>query len=555
MASGVLASQKDSNLGQARGGGCTAKTLLSNPNPNSSTFSAPKRSQNLNRISPNGRGQFTGRCFDDSPIVKLSAAWSSDNASSLNHKPLNSNGNVLNLVGANGERVRFHVAMCSRKEATELKERLSDELERVQNIAALIESGEFGRDKVVLGSRKRPLPEEPKRAVPVRSNTCFNAALTRMCKQVLGKLMKQDDSWVFNAPVDVEKLRLHDYYQIVKNPMDLGTVKSNLFKGAYRSPGEFAADVRLTFDNAMLYNPRGNDVHQMAVELLAKFENWFRPVYRKLLEFRHHQMSDPITDDAIDSKVQVRGKLGLPQNKKFDRVHAASQRAMSVADVHSPIPQPSPVRQPPLKPSLAATKSGNDNVKPPKPKAMDSSKREMNMDEKQMLSMVLESLLPEKSEQVVQIISKRNELPVDDEGQISIEIGTLDVETLWELHRFVTNWKKTVSKVNRQALMDGDNVASIGADGDRLGVDNEPEVATIEKRPQKGEEEDVDIGDVIPVGSFPPVEIEKDDGPATNSSSTSTSSSSDSSSSNDSDSGSSSGSDSDGEDAVRARGP
>lgn len=63
------------------------------------------------------------------------------------------------------------------------------------------------------------------------------------------------------------------------------------------------------------------------------------------------------------------------------------------------------------------------------------------------------------------------------------------------------------------------------------------EVATDAKKAKKGEtgDEDVDIGDEIPMSSFPPVEIEKDNAhnnnAASSSSSSSGSSSSDSSSS------------------------
>ncbi|GLT53582.1 hypothetical protein SLA2020_268450 [Shorea laevis] len=55
--------------------------------------------------------------------------------------------------------------------------------------------------------------------------------------------------------------------------MDLGTVKSRLNKNWYKSPKEFAEDVRLTFSNAMTYNPKGQDVHVMAEQLLKVFED------------------------------------------------------------------------------------------------------------------------------------------------------------------------------------------------------------------------------------------------------------------------------------------
>ena len=89
-------------------------------------------------------------------------------------------------------------------------------------------------------------------------------------------------SWIFNKRVDAAALGLHDYHQIVKHPMDLGTVKSNFGKNLYASPGDFAADVRLTFENAMLYNPKGDEVHKMADELLVRFEELYRPILEKI---------------------------------------------------------------------------------------------------------------------------------------------------------------------------------------------------------------------------------------------------------------------------------
>ncbi|KAH0921766.1 hypothetical protein HID58_021784 [Brassica napus] len=48
--------------------------------------------------------------------------------------------------------------------------------------------------------------------------------------------MKHEDGWVFNVPVDAKGFGLHDYHTIVKEPMDLGTVKAKLGEGLYESP-------------------------------------------------------------------------------------------------------------------------------------------------------------------------------------------------------------------------------------------------------------------------------------------------------------------------------
>jgi E1A/CREB-binding protein len=91
------------------------------------------------------------------------------------------------------------------------------------------------------------------------------------CGEILKGLQSHDNGWVFNSPVDPEALQLHDYRDLIKEPMDLGTVSQRLESGKYHSIEEFAAEVNLTFDNAMTYNQDGTVVHEMAKELKAKF--------------------------------------------------------------------------------------------------------------------------------------------------------------------------------------------------------------------------------------------------------------------------------------------
>uniref|UniRef100_M1C8C2 Bromodomain-containing protein n=1 Tax=Solanum tuberosum TaxID=4113 RepID=M1C8C2_SOLTU len=59
----------------------------------------------------------------------------------------------------------------------------------------------------------------------------------------LERLMKHKHRWVFDEPVNVEGLGLHDYHAIIKHPMDLGTIKARLSQNLYKSPREFAEDI------------------------------------------------------------------------------------------------------------------------------------------------------------------------------------------------------------------------------------------------------------------------------------------------------------------------
>ncbi|KAK3154558.1 hypothetical protein QOZ80_2BG0192110 [Eleusine coracana subsp. coracana] len=134
---------------------------------------------------------------------------------------------------------------------------------------------------VVRGAKGRFLPTKP-RPEPSVAAVLSDAAVFKQCEAILKKLMTQKYSHIFNVPVDVEKLNIPDYRDIIKHPMDLGTVKSKLDSGSYKSPLDFAADVRLTFNNAMTYNPRGHAVHDMAIHLNKMFENRWRTIEKKL---------------------------------------------------------------------------------------------------------------------------------------------------------------------------------------------------------------------------------------------------------------------------------
>ncbi|CAM9200709.1 unnamed protein product [Chrysoparadoxa australica] len=98
------------------------------------------------------------------------------------------------------------------------------------------------------------------------------ARLKQYTMPLLKKLMEHQFGWVFNNPVDPAALGLLDYFQVIKNPMDLGTVKKNLEASRYRTMEAFAKDVCMVFTNAMTYNPPGSEVYPVAQALKNTFE-------------------------------------------------------------------------------------------------------------------------------------------------------------------------------------------------------------------------------------------------------------------------------------------
>ncbi|XAR51449.1 hypothetical protein NMG60_11006081 [Bertholletia excelsa] len=408
--------------------------------------------------------------------------------------------------------------------------------------------------------RKRAAPfvagVDPKRHASLESplEKLLKSMMTR-CGQILGKLMKHKHGWVFNKPVDVVGLGLHDYHQIIKHPMDLGTVKMRLSRKEYRSPLDFASDVRLTFNNAMTYNPKGQDVYTMAETLLALFEQMFNTVYKRY-EAEHQIVAaaQPVSQTPwalekepilIEDDVRRSSPLAVALAKGSNSVLVQETLSSSkpVDAVITPLSMPARQATAPAPPLRSTPKL-------PKPRAKDKDKWPMSFEEKAKLGSSLQSLPMEKINQMLEIIKRSNSLVAQEGDEIELDIEALDNETLWELDRFVSCHKKGESKVKRQELR---NNAILAQETAKKSPEPEPipDPTTQTSRKADTGEEDVDIGEEIPFTSFSPVRIEKDSGHARSESSSSGSSSSSSdSSSSDSDTGSSSRSDS--EDSVRS---
>ena len=97
----------------------------------------------------------------------------------------------------------------------------------------------------------------------------------KACNEIIKEMFSKKHSayaWPFYKPVDTEQLDLHDYKSVIKKPMDLGTAKTKMETREYRSPAEFAIDMRLIFTNCYKYNPPDHDVVAMARKLQDVFE-------------------------------------------------------------------------------------------------------------------------------------------------------------------------------------------------------------------------------------------------------------------------------------------
>lgn len=268
---------------------------------------------------------------------------------------------------------------------------------------------------------------------------------------------------VFNEPVDAKLEGLPDYHLIIDRPMDLGTIKKKLNSRTYTHPKQFVADVRLTFANAKKYNPETHEVHRIAQMLEAIFEAWWKGLATKM---------DIKPEDAEGENSWSRESCATSGGPDFFSPLAAGKKNDRL-----------------LKPKIRKRLR-----KPPKPHPSDPYKRDMRPEEIEKLKVDLELLPVDKVERVAKILESRQK-PVtmlEESEEVMIELANLDNDTLWELDRFIRNYKKSRGKKTNSSMMQSSLATTKAID---IPACN-PDIPQLEN--QKNEEVDIDIVDDMP---------------------------------------------------------
>ncbi|XP_032048209.1 LOW QUALITY PROTEIN: bromodomain testis-specific protein [Aythya fuligula] len=104
-----------------------------------------------------------------------------------------------------------------------------------------------------------------------KNGGCQTNQLQYLQRVVMKAMWRHNFSWAFISPVDAAALNLPDYYNIIKKPMDLSTIKKRLEHNYYAKAAECIEDFKTMFLNCHIYNKPGDDVVFMAQELEKVF--------------------------------------------------------------------------------------------------------------------------------------------------------------------------------------------------------------------------------------------------------------------------------------------
>ncbi|KAJ3605876.1 hypothetical protein NHX12_027919 [Muraenolepis orangiensis] len=339
-------------------------------------------------------------------------------------------------------------------------------------------------------STGRPI-KPPKKALAEEEETAQHATkrgrLTeqlRFCDGVLKDLLSKKHAayaWPFYKPVDAQALQLHDYHDIIKMPMDLGSVKRKMDERKYLDIQSFGADVRLIFSNCYKYNPPDHEVVAMARKLQDVFEIKFTKIPDEAMDVsaaggalpRNAVFGGTSADSSVSgmsdedhatrlAELQEQvgaeqhqngselGRNGCSDNEQLKAVHE-QLAALSQA------PGAKPKRSKETKEAKDKRKEGRPGSKAGRPGQQKTSKKlsgglrkstkgydsedeslPMTYDEKRQLSLDINRLPGGKLGRVVRIIQTREpSLRDSNPDEIEIDFETLKPSTLRELEQYV----------------------------------------------------------------------------------------------------------------------
>ncbi|KAE9598685.1 putative chromatin remodeler Bromodomain family [Lupinus albus] len=286
-------------------------------------------------------------------------------------------------------------------------------------------SKEKGREKHLSGTKKPLQGASCSGPIAAAAATAKknNQELMRQFSTILNQITMHEWAWPFMDPVDVEGLGLHDYYEVIDKPMDFSTIRSKIAAkdgSGYKNVREIYADVRLIFNNAMKYNDKKHNIHNMAKTLLKKFEDKWLELWPKVDKEEKRQLAE---------EAQLQLNMQLAQ----EATYASMARNLSVS-LHEVDMQLESLK------ALVIQKC-----------------RKLSDYEKTMLGNSLPMLSPENLVKALQIVSENNPAFQPNTLEVDLDIDAQSDYTMWRLNVFVKDALQAQGRTAEGTAVNHDN--------------------------------------------------------------------------------------------------
>jgi len=237
----------------------------------------------------------------------------------------------------------------------------------------------------------------------------------RQCMKVIDALFEYRISTMFAQPVDPNRDNCPTYFDLVKYPMDLGTVRQKLLRNEYASVSHWKSDVEKVWENCTLFNGKTALINTLAKQL--------QTIFRKLTE--NMTGNDPLdwatVSEELKNEVNRILKLGpkpkpVQTERKLNPPRIKRQSSVQPKEM-APPPVPTPATVP----------------KPQKPKIQT---RQAPVDPVKLANDVNDLQNPDHIQEVINLI-KEHEPGLIQGEDVELEIGKLQESTLIAIRKLI----------------------------------------------------------------------------------------------------------------------
>ena len=278
----------------------------------------------------------------------------------------------------------------------------------------------------------------------------------KFCYEVL-KELQAVKHWsfaqFFYTPVDPVALNIPTYFQIIKKPMDLGTIQNKLENNAYEKASEFKEDVQLIFKNCYKFNPDGEFVNDCGRKLEEVFnkkwetkDSWIAS--RQPDSEPHSAAEEDDEEDEEESEAEDDS-----EDDRNNKILQLQKQIEMMSKQMGELTQPKKKKKstPPMPPKKAKTKgdkkekSTTTKVKKEEPqskkkpkKVKEEKERFVTYNEKQYISNGISQLPDKQMGEALKLIQQNvPSLKGVEETEIELDIDELPNQVLLKLLRFV----------------------------------------------------------------------------------------------------------------------
>ncbi|WFD03799.1 hypothetical protein MOBT1_002493 [Malassezia obtusa] len=213
---------------------------------------------------------------------------------------------------------------------------------------------------------KAPKLKKPKPVEPGKARGMSSSDLTA-CRNCIQRLMANKHCEPFLHPVDPVRDEAPDYFDVIKEPMDLNSVANKLQSGQYKDRFQFKEDVELIFRNARTYTPDPKTwIHYEASRSEAAFRQLWNRISKTLEQAEARAAAGRHADD--DEAPEEEAPTDAPPKRVLKLKSTGDAPAAPATSPPPAADAPAPKRLT-LKLSLGKSGEGKQTLKLKRPKA------------------------------------------------------------------------------------------------------------------------------------------------------------------------------------------